>query len=173
MNASGPKLCPSCGLLSVRSAERCDCGYNFQTGLTGAQPEYGALWRRLCAAILDNLVLGFAWVPLIILVVPDVPAPKPGDLPAWFTIVFLISWWLYYALQESSSYQATLGKRALGLLVSNVDGSRPSFGTATGRCLAKVLSNMTFGIGYLLAAFTRRRQALHDLMAGTVVTQSR
>lgn len=174
---SGPKLCPACSLLSVRSAERCDCGYNFSTGASGATAgtdagaRYSSLWRRFCAAFLDNVVLGLVWVPVIVLAVPDVPNPQPADLPGWFTPLFLASWWLYYALQESSRHQATIGKRAFGLLVAGADGSKLSFAVATGRCFAKVLSNMTFGLGYLMAVFTKRQQALHDLLAGTVVTR--
>lgn len=77
--------------------------------------------------------------------------------------------WVYYALLESSSWQATLGKKALGLEVTDLIGARISFGRATGRWAARYISVMTLGIGYLLAGFTEKKQALHDLIAGTLV----
>jgi hypothetical protein len=77
--------------------------------------------------------------------------------------------WLYYALLESSDAQATLGKRAVGIKVTDLDGNRISFGRATGRLFAHIISSFTLGIGFAMAAFTRRRQTLHDQIAGTLV----
>ena len=78
-------------------------------------------------------------------------------------------WWLYYALQESSAAQATLGKRAVGIVVTDMDGNRISFGRATGRTFSRILSRMILYIGFIMAAFTDRKQALHDMIAGTLV----
>jgi uncharacterized RDD family membrane protein YckC len=78
---------------------------------------------------------------------------------------------LYFAVLESSAHQATLGKLAVGLIVTDAQGQRISFGRAVGRKFSKVLSQMTFGIGYILAGFTDRKQALHDLVAGTLVVK--
>jgi uncharacterized RDD family membrane protein YckC len=77
--------------------------------------------------------------------------------------------WLYEAWLTSSEWQATLGKRALGIAVTGVDGSRISFARATGRYFAKWISAFIFGIGYIMAAFTERKQALHDMIADTLV----
>jgi uncharacterized RDD family membrane protein YckC len=77
--------------------------------------------------------------------------------------------WLYFAYQESSPAQATLGKRALGIKVTDLQGNRISSARATGRYFAKILSIVTFLIGYIIAAFTARKQALHDLVADTLV----
>ena len=77
--------------------------------------------------------------------------------------------WLYFALMESSKNQATLGKMALGLRVTDLNGNRISFGKATGRYFGKILSSMTLLIGYIMAAFTAKKQALHDFVAGTLV----
>ena len=85
-----------------------------------------------------------------------------------FLIVLVLSW-LYYALLESSSWQGTLGKKALGLEVTDLAGSRISFGRATGRYFARWISVMTVGIGYIMAGFTEKKQALHDIIAGTLV----
>ena len=77
--------------------------------------------------------------------------------------------WLYFALMESSEMQATVGKMALGLYVTDLEGRRVSFGKATARFFGKILSTMTLGIGYIMAGFTVRKQALHDLIAGCLV----
>lgn len=77
--------------------------------------------------------------------------------------------WIYYAFQESSTSQATLGKKAFNLRVYNMQGQRVSFGQATGRYFGKLLSGLILGIGFIMVAFTARKQGLHDMMAGTVV----
>jgi uncharacterized RDD family membrane protein YckC len=79
--------------------------------------------------------------------------------------------WLYEASMESSSKQATLGKMALGLKVTTEAGQRISFARATGRHFAKYLSGMILMIGYIMAGFTQRKQALHDMIAGTLVAR--
>ncbi len=85
------------------------------------------------------------------------------------TLLRTILNWLYYSLLESSAWQATLGKKALGLEVTDLDGNRISFGRATGRFFAKIISSIILGIGYLMAGFTEKKQALHDILAGTLV----
>lgn len=80
--------------------------------------------------------------------------------------------WLYFALQESSAAQATLGKRALGLRVVGPGGGRITFARATGRHFAKWLSALPLGLGFLMAVFTEKKQALHDLLAGTCVVEA-
>jgi uncharacterized RDD family membrane protein YckC len=82
----------------------------------------------------------------------------------------MIIHWLYFAGMESSARQGTIGKSVMSLRVSDLDGKRISFGHATGRFFAKIVSGMIpFLIGYLMAAFTEKKQALHDLIAGTLV----
>ena len=80
--------------------------------------------------------------------------------------------WIYEAALESSPYQATLGKMALGMKVTDLAGNRISFARATGRHFAKYVSGMIFFIGYIMAGFTERKQALHDMIAGTLVRRS-
>jgi len=84
-------------------------------------------------------------------------------------LLALVLTWLYYALLESSSWQATLGKKALGLEVTDLAGGRISFGRATGRYFARWISAMTLGIGFIMAGFTEKKQALHDILVGTLV----
>jgi uncharacterized RDD family membrane protein YckC len=80
-----------------------------------------------------------------------------------------VAGWLYFAVLESSTLQATPGKMALGLYVAGVDGRRIGFGKASGRFFGKILSSLLLGIGYVVAAFSQRKQALHDMMAGCLV----
>jgi len=79
--------------------------------------------------------------------------------------------WLYYALMESSKHQATIGKLALGLKVTDMNGQRISFARATGRYFGKIISGMILLIGYIMAGFTEKKQALHDIMANCLVVK--
>jgi uncharacterized RDD family membrane protein YckC len=79
--------------------------------------------------------------------------------------------WLYFAGTESSERQATFGKIALGLAVEDGTGGRLAFGRATRRLAAKLLSLAPLGLGLALAAASRRRRALHDVIADTVVVR--
>lgn len=81
----------------------------------------------------------------------------------------MVAAWLYFALMESSYRQATLGKMAVGIKVTNMEGGRISFLNATGRYFGKIISGMIMYIGYIMAAFTEKKQALHDMMASTLV----
>ncbi|MCY7409592.1 MAG: RDD family protein, partial [Chitinophagales bacterium] len=77
--------------------------------------------------------------------------------------------WLYYAFMESSTKQATLGKMALNIKVTDMQGNRITFLNATGRYFGKIISSLIMGIGYIMAGFTEKKQALHDIVAGTLV----
>jgi uncharacterized RDD family membrane protein YckC len=93
-------------------------------------------------------------------------------LTGTLALVNLVVNWLYFALMESSSWQATLGKRAVGVKVINEQGSRVSFITATIRYIGKIVSGAILLIGYIMAAFTAKKQALHDMIATTYVVKS-
>ena len=86
-------------------------------------------------------------------------------------IVFLTIQTLYFSFMESSKYQASIGKIVLGLKVTDVNGSPLDFTKALVRNLCKILSSMILLIGYLMAAFTEKKQALHDMIAGTLVVK--
>jgi len=85
-----------------------------------------------------------------------------------YLLTFVLQW-LYFAIFESSSYQGTLGKQALKLVVTDENGSRIGFGRATGRYFAKFLSIMIMGFGFFMVGWTQRKQGLHDFVAGTLV----
>jgi len=136
---------------------------------------YAGFIRRWAALFLDSLIVA---IPLVILaVVVAIPLGllrAGGDEGATFAqgiyyLLYLIAAPLYYAGMESSVHQATLGKRALGIKVTDNDGRRLSFGHALGRWFAAALSYLTLYIGFLMAAFTERKRALHDIVAGTLV----
>jgi uncharacterized RDD family membrane protein YckC len=150
--------------------------------------EYAGFWVRFLAFLIDNAVMGIGFVliliPLIFLtglggiigeIHPNEDLNDVGILML-FGLLFLAAtvsllWtWLYHALMESSEWQATVGKRLLGLVVTDMAGQRVSFGRATGRHFAKIITNMVPAfIGYIMAGFTERKQALHDMLAGCLV----
>lgn len=82
---------------------------------------------------------------------------------------FFIIQILYFAIMESSKTQGSVGKMALGIKVTDMNGERLTFGKALVRSLGKILSSMIMCIGYLMAAFTEKKQGLHDMIAGTLV----
>jgi len=84
-------------------------------------------------------------------------------------MVSLLIRWLYFSIMESSAKQGTIGKMILGIKVTTITGERISFARATGRFFAKILSSLFLFIGYFMAAFTKRKQALHDIIADTLV----
>jgi uncharacterized RDD family membrane protein YckC len=136
--------------------------------------EYAGFWRRFGALFIDiiilsviSLVLGF-----VIVLVFAVAAPRSAVAPTLAAAVILVIGILYYPVQETSEVQATLGKRALGIKVTDLEGRRVSFGRALGRNLLKILSGVLLFVGYLMAAFTARKQALHDIIAGCLVVRA-
>lgn len=125
-------------------------------------------WRRLAASVLDNFIL---WIPTaIIYFVAGVAFERREDVASGVgTVGSLIVTWFYYAILESSSGQATFGKRAFGIKVVDLSGKRISFGRATGRYISKLLSYLTLFIGFLMAGWTARKQALHDMTSSCLV----
>lgn len=148
---------------------------------------YSGFWRRVGASLIDSLVLGLVTSPIGGIITlgavnfsPDAMMGMSEDqvlammmpIMAMAAVAGLVSFIiqiLYFAIMESSKYQATLGKMALGIMVTDTDGMRISFGRALGRNLGKMISSLILMIGYLMVAFTSRKQGLHDLMAGTLV----
>lgn len=131
---------------------------------------YAGFWLRLVAYIIDMFVLmgaGFVLGMFLFIIAPDL-AQELESQEVWGFILIGMAW-IYYASMESSSKQATLGKMALGLKVTDLNKKQISFGRATGRFFGKILSRMFFRIGYLMIAFTEKKQGLHDLLAGCLV----
>ena len=87
-------------------------------------------------------------------------------------LLSLLAGWVYFGFTESSSWQATIGKKLLNLKVTDMSGNRLTFGRASGRYFAKILSGLTCLIGFVMAAFTEKKQALHDMVANTLVVKN-
>lgn len=138
----------------------------------GAAIEAG-FWRRCAAYLLDGVVLGALCWGLGAAAAPMLAAGSSvtsiaSGVMGLYALLLVMNW-LYFALQESSAAQATLGKRALGIKVTDDYGRRIGFGRASGRFFGKILSSLIFNIGFMLAGWTARKQALHDMIAGSLV----
>jgi uncharacterized RDD family membrane protein YckC len=152
---------------------------------------YAGFWLRFVAAIIDGLVLG---IPLgiiaFLLIASAIPLLTHTQDPMtvimtilprilFLVVIYLVASWLYWGLMESSSWQATLGKKALGLRVTDLAGSRPTFGRASGRFFAgrgisfvPSIGGLYFLIDCIMAGFTERKQALHDMIASCLVVRN-
>ena len=129
---------------------------------------YAGFWVRLAAAVLDVVLLGI--VGLAIGLAALAWTARMADAKTFGAAIALAVGWLYFALMESSPGGATFGKRALRLQVLTADRmQRVGFLRATGRWAGRWVSAIALAAGYLMQPFTARRQALHDLMAGTIV----
>ena len=168
------KACPACGRLNPNIADRCGCGASFISGVVSPiAPSYAGFWIRVAASVLDGFVIGvLAVLGALILGVAGMVSGEPAEFAAvGYYIVAILASWLYYAILESSSKQATLGKRAVGIMVTDLSGKPLSFGRASGRAFAKWLNILTLHIGWLVVAFTRQKRGIHDFLAGTVVVK--
>lgn len=134
---------------------------------------HAGFWRRCSAYLMDGFIVAIGcWIISMILILALAATGSIGAVIAGVVlnyVVLIVLGWLYYALQESSAAQATLGKRAMGIKVTDDRGHRISFGRATGRFFGKIISGLVLNIGFMLAGWTERKQALHDLMASTLV----
>ena len=134
---------------------------------------HAGFWRRCAAYTIDYFITFLASyvVGLVAGFGLSVGQGAAGMMaaPTIGGFLGLIVGWLYFALQESSAKQATLGKLALGIKVTDSYGRRIGFGRATGRFFGKLLSGLILAIGFMLAGWTEKKQALHDMLAGTFV----
>ena len=173
-------FCLSCGsLLTDPSSALADKSHSNRVPDTADKIEYAGFWLRFLAGAVD-LVLE-ALGALLVTVVLDFVLQRFGrifGIDRWDAKVFAgfayisilaVGSWLYCAFMESSSWRATVGKRLLGLQVMDLEGKRISFGQATVRHFMKFLSLFCLMIGFLMAGWTKRRQALHDIPADVLV----
>lgn len=183
---AGIRYCPHCGANVSEQAPAPPAAAQMQPGTGEAVPEIGAyagFGRRLAARLIDYLILGTASMILqgllgVAGLGGSLDAPqRPEDWIAIFGIIGMstgvnvVCAWLYEALLMSSQWQATLGKRALGIVVTDENGERISFARATGRHFATWISGLLLFIGYLMQPFTPKKQALHDMIAGTLAVR--
>jgi uncharacterized RDD family membrane protein YckC len=143
-----------------------------------ASSAYAGFWLRAAAYLIDTVILSLSlalvgsFSPSAFIIIPDPNATSLTALPHLTPLAIAVTIpavWLYYALFEASSWQATPGKKFLGLYVTDVHERPISFARATVRHFAKMLSSLTFLVGYVLAGFTEKKQALHDMVASCLV----
>jgi uncharacterized RDD family membrane protein YckC len=128
--------------------------------------EYAGFWRRVAAALIDGILVG-----IVSGIVTAIAGAASDDAVVLAQILLVVAAYAYYAGMESSAYQATVGKIALGIQVTDLNGNRISFLRALGRNLAEILSALILLIGYIMVAFTEKKQGLHDMIAGTLVVK--
>jgi len=122
---------------------------------------YSGISRRLIASIIDIFVIIslFMFLELITETIDE----------ALFYILFFLAMWAYFVLQESSTLKSTVGKQAVNIIVTDLNGNRISFTQATKRFILKIFAVIPFFAGFLLILFTSKKQAFHDIIAKTLV----
>jgi uncharacterized RDD family membrane protein YckC len=192
-NVAGAQFCTRCGASTQPATVAAPASipmpvaaspYQATVQYAGAAPiarglRYGGFWIRFVAAIIDGIIVQAVVLPLSFLVggVTGMAGAMSGVQNtglqimggAFGFVIGVAGSWLYEALMESSVRQATLGKMIFQMKVTDLSGNRITFARATGRYFAKWLSGLTLFIGYIIAGFTERKQALHDMVAGTLV----
>ena len=169
-----------------------------QSGMTAARDTgmYAGFWLRVVAALIDSLLIGIPFVVMAAVIFASAipmfrdlgttPNPSPFLLISLLfprllllAAVGLVGTWLYWSLLESSSWQATLGKKALGLYVTDLTGARLSFGRASGRFFAgrgiayvPSVGGLYFLVDCIMAGVTEKKQAVHDMIAGCLVQRN-
>ncbi len=140
---------------------------------TAGTVRYAGFWVRFVAAIIDSILLGVVGfvIGFVVGLVGGLAGADPEVGEIFAGLLGFVIGIAYYVVMQSSSRQATFGKLALGLKVTDIEGGRISAGTATAREFSKFLSALILLIGYIMAAFTPRKQALHDIIAKTLVVK--
>jgi uncharacterized RDD family membrane protein YckC len=153
--------------------------------------EYAGFWIRFIAYIIDSFIIGFLEFIIVLPLLglfgvkvfelstlrdlekadPDLLVPVIASAITGLSLTVLLITWFYYALLQSGARQATVGKMALGLKVTDVNGDRLTFARASLRYFSKILSGLFMMIGYIMAGFTPKKQALHDYIANTYVVR--
>lgn len=137
-------------------------------GSTQSQPiKYASFWQRFAAALIDGIILIIFYFVIFVIFV----MASTGSSDEVLNIIAILLWvvlnWLYCAFMESSHNQGTVGKMALGIVVTDLNKNKISFIKATIRHLGKFISLSV--IGYLMVLFTEEKQAFHDMMSGCFV----
>lgn len=175
-----PELAPQYAGAAAPGAVGYQSNLGYYTPQGPSAMNYAGFWIRVGAYIIDYII---CYIPNVIITVgiqfggamaaPPRPNGQPNPLFVAASIgsglVGLAINWLYFSIMESSKYQATVGKMAVGVIVTDANGARLSFGRATGRFFAKMLSFMLCFVGVIMVAFNQYKQGLHDQMAGTLV----
>ncbi|HYM85565.1 MAG TPA: RDD family protein [Pseudoxanthomonas sp.] len=150
----------------------------------GGEVVNAGFWKRVAAYLIDAFVIGIVtqMVQLVVMgLFFGISASSMSNPETMFAsgtgILFILALYLvplamnaaYYAAFHASSKQATLGKMAVGIKLVRTDGTRISLARGIGRYFASILSGLILGIGFVMAAFTERKQGLHDMICDTLV----
>lgn len=180
-------FCPRCGAANDEGKPACaECGAplgppaadpyraSVYQDAPGTNVSYAGFWKRVAAQIIDAIILNIVGTILgLIITGSSMYSIRGGGIAAGrvagFEVVFVVIGWLYYTLLESSARQATVGKMALGIVVTDLQGKRISFGRANARFWGKIVSVVIIYVGFIMVAFTEKKQGLHDKMAETLV----
>ncbi len=190
-NADGATFCTQCGKPVIVAASPAPTSYSGTPPTATAYPPqlfYAGFWLRFVAYLIDSVILGIVCMILIVVVIfasgiaamlrnlPENPTPdmflRGAFVLAILALIAVITaiTWIYYAWMESSPSQGTLGKMALGLIVTDMQYRPVSFARASGRFFAKFITGLIpLWIGYIMAGFTAKKQALHDIIASCLV----
>ncbi len=162
--------------------------YQGESNLFNTQPTviYASFWERFAAIFIDGIILyAIGRVVQMIIGAPDADelmamsqnegfgATMSAAYLSTSNLLSIAINWLYMALMMSGPWQATLGKRALGIKVTSLNGERISFLNATGRYFATILSTLILLIGYFMMLWDDKKQTLHDKLAGTLVIKGK
>lgn len=145
-------VCPNCGTKSGAA--------KFETIKPYEGIQYAGFWLRLFAAFIDGLILLIPFAICFGIAGGDIAI---GCVLSWFVGLF------YFAYLEGSPRQATFGKQAIGLIVTNMDGEQLTFQQAAIRYISKLVSTVILYIGFIMIGFTEKKQGLHDMIAHTLV----
>lgn len=137
-------------------------------------PEYAGFWLRFAAYIIDTVIIytGAFLIGLSFGMNGSFLSEGTSVFTDIGTIMLYLAILAYFPVMESSKWQATLGKRVVGIKVTQLNGERIHFGNALGRFFAKIISAIILYIGFIMAGFTEKKQGLHDMIAGTLVVKS-
>ncbi len=121
---------------------------------------YAGFWYRFLAGLIDYIILSV--VSFILVFIPII---------GWILSIPL--YWLYFAVQHSSSKKATIGMRACDIIITDENHNKVSFWRATGNYFVSALSAMFLFIGFFMIAFTGRKQGFHNIISRTLCTKVR
>jgi uncharacterized RDD family membrane protein YckC len=143
-----------------------------------APSKYGGFWLRFIASLIDSVILTGIYYAIAI----SYTLAQKGNVSAmnpllmlkeviWWQIISFLITFLYFTIMESGGSMGTFGKMVMGLMVTDEKEQPISFPRAMARYFSKYISDLTLFIGYIMIGFTKKKQGLHDMIAGTLVVR--
>ena len=181
-------ICSKCGTENPNDAKFCiGCGVRLIDGgmevSSASDVKYAGFWERFLAYCIDSAILtlgsvvvgflGAFFIGFVLALMGMEVEEMEGFFAVLYYILAFVLSWLYFTIMESSKLQATLGKKVCNLFVTDTSGNKITFLGANARYWSKFISGAILAIGYIMAAFTEKHQALHDMIAGTLVVKKK